>query len=136
MNNRALALIGGAAGAAVAYLALRLPPPKVHEIKIVVRRDGHRCKTETRPQHFKASKLDVITWKVVGNLGCLGDGCVELRFEDGTGPLLEPRPSGKSVILDLVIKGQPAVYEYKVWFVGKDGTEYEMEDPKIEIVQI
>lgn len=136
MNNRLLALVGGAAGAAAAYFTLQPRHLRSHDVKIVVRREGNRCRTDTHPSIFKAHKLDVITWRIVGNEKCLGDGAVELRFVGEKGPLLESRPRGKRLIVDMVVNGEPRVYDYKIWFVGKDGTEYEMEDPKIEIAEI
>jgi hypothetical protein len=134
MNTKVWAILGGATGAALVHYAFQQRIMAFHEIKIRIKQsDDGRCTSET--DDARASKLDLLAWRIVGNTNCLGGGRVELRFAEDTNPLLERRPSGKRKILDLVINGIPRVYKYEVWFVGEE-EEYLMEDPKLEIVEI
>lgn len=134
MNTTVWAMLGGATGAALVHFGLQRRLMQLREIKIVIKptTDG-RCRSHT--PDAKAAMLDVIAWRVVGDVDCLGEARVELRFSGETSPLTERRPRGKRTILGLVVNGKPNDYKYEVWYVGPDG-EYMMEDPKLEIVEI
>lgn len=132
MNKTLVSLVGGVAGSFLGYIALnRLL--RVREAVIAVTADNGRCTSRTRPARLKAKRLNAIHWRIDDPDECLNDAGVELRFSREDSPVTKRRPRGRRSISDRVVLVRPRVYEYKVWYVAANGTEYEMEDPELQI---
>jgi hypothetical protein len=111
------------------------------EAVTTIRRDGARCLATTTvngtDQAMEGKRNHRVRWQMNDPDRCLPEGAeVELRF-DGTVFWFTNRGKGRAEIKKLVQPfarvGRPP-YVYKVWAVG-GGTDYEMEDPELEIIQ-
>ncbi len=64
---------------------------------------------------------------------------MQLRFEGDRSPFTDTMPTQSGEYISAVVKSDAEYgrYRYKVWahFPANPGTDYQMEDPDIEIVQ-
>ena len=96
------------------------------------------CMATTVNQLMRGHLLRSVTWTIndPSQAACLpADTEVELRFVNDDSPFLVARPKNKTQIKRRVVPwAEWREYTYKVFAVNADGSEYEMEDPKLEIV--
>ena len=119
-----------AALGAVAYWLKVLKVPTA-TIRVFSTKDG--CRSETSPSPLHVQRDKDVEW-VINDEGCLGTASVELQFKTDPSPTHPDRPKAKRKIKAKIKRNAPTgTRRYSVWYVGDDGTRYEMEDPEIQI---
>ena len=112
------------------------------ETVITISKHGGRCVAVTRDRRLEGYRWKTVSWKIVDSSPpCLPPGAeVELRFEGDDSPFLTSKPKDRTEIKRRVVpwarvkkSDSYRPYRYKVWAVN-GGTNYEMEDPELEIV--
>jgi hypothetical protein len=111
-------------------------------IKIARAATGGQCAATTYPEEppLRGHRWKNVIWRIEDPSSCLtGETEVELRFEGDDSPFYVKKPKHKTEIKRRVkfwarvkTSADYVPYKYKVWAVN--GTEYEMEDPELEIV--
>ena len=125
-----------AAVGAIAYW-LKFAKVSTATIRVFETKDG--CRSQTDPYTLPVPRGKDVEWVLEDPDGCLRNASVEVRFKSNhTPPRPSPthpdRPKGKGRIRARIKPQAPrGKHAYSVWYVGDDGTEYEMEDPEIQI---